>query len=84
MMKPLFVAGAFAAATLAHAQDRVLDDFERPAAWTVSATDDVKAALRAVDGRSVDYGIAREFGARSAERLVGKQSNSRCRSPRSQ
>jgi hypothetical protein len=50
MMKPLFVAGAFAAATLAHAQDRVLDDFENPAAWTVSATDDVKAALRAVDG----------------------------------
>ena len=41
------------AATLfapAHAQVRAFDDFENPAAWKLSATDDVKAALRPAEG----------------------------------
>ena len=51
-MKRLF-ALAFLAATLfasVHAQVRAFDDFENPAAWKLSATDDVKAALRPADG----------------------------------
>ena len=34
----------------AWAQDELLDDFADPSAWTVSASDDVKAALRPVSG----------------------------------
>jgi len=39
-----------ATAALAQVQERVLDDFEDPAAWTIAASDDVKASLRVVDG----------------------------------
>ena len=37
-------------ASNAWAQDELLDDFGDPAAWTVSASDDVKAALRPAPG----------------------------------
>lgn len=50
MMRTLFGWCALACATVVQAQDRVLDDFENLAAWKVSATDDVKAALRGADG----------------------------------
>ena len=48
-MKPLVALALLAVATSAHAQERVLDDFASLDAWTISATDDVKAALRSVD-----------------------------------
>jgi F5/8 type C domain len=40
---------ALVLATTAHAQDRVLDDFNTLAGWTLTATDDVKATLRSSD-----------------------------------
>ncbi|MDP9045886.1 MAG: discoidin domain-containing protein, partial [Pseudomonadota bacterium] len=42
--------GSHAARAEEPAQDRPLADFADPAAWTLTATDDVKAALRAVPG----------------------------------
>ena len=50
MMKRLLAMCVLSCIGLAHAQDRILDDFENPAAWKVSATDDVSASLRAVEG----------------------------------
>jgi hypothetical protein len=49
-MKALLPALLLALASNAWAQDKVLDDFADPAAWTVSASDDVKAALRPASG----------------------------------
>lgn len=62
-----------AGAAQAQAQDRVLDDFENPAAWKVSATDDVKAALHGVDGPHgrvlcIDYDFGQVTGYVSAKR----------------
>ena len=51
MMKPLFVAGAFAAATLAYAQDRVLDDGGSILCHhTEAALRDMQTPLRLVEG----------------------------------
>jgi hypothetical protein len=60
-------------ATAAHPQDRVLDDFENPAAWTISATDDVQATLRATDGPQgkalcIDYDFGSVTGYVAAKR----------------
>ncbi|HZT55833.1 MAG TPA: hypothetical protein VFA35_06380, partial [Burkholderiaceae bacterium] len=57
----------------AHAQDRVLDDFENPAAWQLGATDDVRAALRSADGAHgkalcIDFDFGRVTGYVSARR----------------
>ncbi len=49
-MKALLPALLLALASNAWALDEVLDDFADPAAWTVSASDDVKAALRPASG----------------------------------
>lgn len=58
------IAVALAAVTApVRAQERVLDDFADPSAWTVSATDDVKASLRAADGpHGSALCIAYDFG----------------------
>ena len=66
---------ATAFATAAHAQDRVLDDFENPAAWTISATDDVKVTLRSADGPQgkalcIDYDFGSVTGYVAAKRLL--------------
>ena len=58
-----------------HAQDRVLDDFDDLAAWKVSATDDVKAALRAADGPHgkalcVDFDFGNVTGYISVQRAL--------------
>ncbi len=75
MMRKLFAACALVCATGAHAQDRTLDDFENLAAWKVSATDDVKAALRAADGPHgkalcVDFDFGKVTGYISAQRAL--------------
>jgi len=62
-------------ATAAHAQDRVLDDFENPAAWTISATDDVKVTLRSADGPQgkalcIDYDFGSVTGYVAANRSL--------------
>jgi len=51
-MRALLLLAALAPGTLsnARAEEQVLDDFANPAAWTITATDDVKAALRFTDG----------------------------------
>ena len=59
----------------AHAQDRVLDDFTNPSAWKVSATDDVKATLRAADGPHgkalcVDFDFGKVTGYISTQRAL--------------
>ncbi|HWI12043.1 MAG TPA: discoidin domain-containing protein [Burkholderiaceae bacterium] len=64
-----------AAALPAQAQERVLDDFADPSAWTVSATDDVKASLRAADGARgralcIDYDFGRVTGYVTAQRAL--------------
>ena len=41
---------SLAMAPPASAQERVLDDFSDLSAWKIAATDDVKAALRGIDG----------------------------------
>ena len=75
MMKRLLAMCALSCTTLTHAQDRVLDDFENPAVWTVSATDDVKAALRAADGPHgralcIDFDFGSVTGYISAQRAL--------------
>ena len=57
------------------AQDRVLDDFENLADWKVSATDDVKAALRHADsahGKAlcIDFDFGTVTGYISAQRAL--------------
>ena len=64
-----------ACAASAHAQDRLLDDFANLAPWTISATDDVKAALRAVDGphgkaMCIDFDFGNVTGYVSAQRAL--------------
>jgi hypothetical protein len=49
-MKALLPALLLALASNVWALDEVLDDFADPAAWTLSASDDVKAALRPASG----------------------------------
>ena len=64
---------ATAFATAARAQDHLLDDFENPAAWTISATDDAKATPRATDGQQgkalcIDYDFGSVTGYVAAKR----------------
>ncbi|HEY9237559.1 MAG TPA: hypothetical protein VIP10_01860, partial [Burkholderiaceae bacterium] len=77
LLRPLagLVLAAAGLAAQAQAQDRVLDDFENPAAWTVAATDDVKAALRSVDGPHgkalcIDFDFGSVTGYISAQRAL--------------
>jgi hypothetical protein len=56
-------------------QDQVLDDFAEPAAWTVSASDDVKAALRPAPGPTgsalcIDFDFGKVTGYVSARRSL--------------
>jgi hypothetical protein len=64
-----------AALGAAHAQERVLDDFTDLSAWKLSATDDVKAALRSIDGPHgkalcLDYDFGRVTGYVTAQRAL--------------
>lgn len=75
MMSKRLALCALVCAASAHGQDRVLDDFENLAAWQVSATDDVKAALRAADGPHgkalcVDYDFGNVTGYITARRAL--------------
>jgi hypothetical protein len=59
----------------AQGQERVLDDFSDLAPWTVSATDDVKAALRSIDGPHgkalcVDFDFGHVTGYVTAQRAL--------------
>jgi hypothetical protein len=63
------------ATTPAKSQDTMLDDFENPAAWTLVASDDVTATLRAVDGEHgkalcVDFDFGRVTGYVAARRAL--------------
>jgi hypothetical protein len=63
------------AAAGAHAQERVLDDFADASAWHISATDDVKAALRSADGPSgralcIDFDFGHVTGYVTAQRTL--------------
>ncbi len=75
-MKALLAALALAVATAAvQAQEQVLDDFENPAAWTISATDDVKATLRSAEGASgkalcIDFDFGQVTGYVAARRAL--------------
>ena len=66
---------ALAIAPGARAQDQLLDDFADPAAWTLSATDDVKAALRPIAGPHgsalcIDFDFGQVTGYVSARRSL--------------
>jgi hypothetical protein len=57
----------------AHAEERVLDDFDSPAGWIVTATDDVKATLRSAEGADgkalcIDFDFGRVSGYVAARR----------------
>ena len=72
-MKALLL--ALALATNAWAQDELLDDFADPSAWTLSATDDVKAALRPAQGPHgsalcIDFDFGHVTGYVSARRAL--------------
>ena len=59
----------------ARAQDQLLDDFADPAAWTLSASDDVKAALRPATGPNgnalcIDFDFGKVTGYVSARRAL--------------
>jgi hypothetical protein len=59
----------------AHSQERVLDDFANLGGWTISATDDVKAALRSADGPHgkalcIDFDFGKVAGYVSAQRAL--------------
>ena len=74
-LKLLAAAALALAAALSHAQDRVLDDFENLADWKLSATDDVKAALRHADGAHgkalcIDFDFGTVTGYISAQRAL--------------
>jgi len=62
-------------AMTAAAQERILDDFDDLAPWSVSATDDVHAALRSVEGSSgkalcIDFDFGQVTGYVSARRRL--------------
>jgi len=74
-MKALLPALLLALASSAWAQDEVLDDFAQPAAWTLSASDDVKAALRPASGPHgsalcIDFDFGKVTGYVSARRSL--------------
>ena len=75
MMATRLAATLLALTAGAHAQERVLDDFTDPAAWKLSATDDVKASLRSADGphgRSlcIDFDFGTVTGYVTAQRAL--------------
>ena len=56
-------------------QDKMLDDFDNPSAWTIAASDDVKASLRSVDGEQgralcIDFDFGRVTGYVAARRVL--------------
>jgi hypothetical protein len=66
---------ATATASAARAQDQLLDEFAEPAAWTLSASDDVKAELRPALGPHgsalcIDFDFGNVTGYVSARRAV--------------
>ena len=72
-MKAWLPALLLALASHAWAQDDVLDDFADPAAWTLSVSDDVKAALRPAQGPHgaalcIDFDFGKVTGYVSARR----------------
>jgi hypothetical protein len=74
-MKALLAALLLALAPCAWAQDEVLDDFVDPAAWTLSASDDVTAALRPASGPHgsalcIDFDFGKVTGYVSARRSL--------------
>ena len=74
-MKALLPALLLALAPSAWAQDELLDDFVEPAAWTLSASDDVKAALRPDRGPHgsalcIDFDFGKVTGYVSARRSL--------------
>lgn len=74
-MRRLVVLLALAIAANASAQERVLDDFASLDAWTISATDDVKAALRSAEGphgkaMCIDFDFGQVTGYVSARRAL--------------
>jgi len=71
----LVLALVLAPASNAWAQDELLDDFADPTAWTLSATDDVKAALRPATGPHgsalcIDFDFGKVTGYVSARRAL--------------
>jgi len=59
----------------ATAQDRMLDDFDDPSAWTLIASDDVQASLRPVEGERgkalcIDFDFGRVTGYVAARRAL--------------
>jgi hypothetical protein len=61
--------------TLAAAQDRMLDDFDDPSAWSLVASDDVQAALHPIDGERgkalcIDFDFGRVTGYVAARRTL--------------
>ena len=59
----------------AQARDRMLDDFETPSAWTLVASDDVRATLRPVEGDPgralcIDFDFGRVTGYVAARRAL--------------
>jgi hypothetical protein len=74
-MKQLAAVLMVALNTVVQAQDRLLDDFENLAAWTITATDDVKASLRTTDGPHgkalcIDFDFGNVTGYVSAKRAM--------------
>jgi hypothetical protein len=75
-MKALLLALALMLASgAARAEDELLDDFADPAAWTLSASDDVKAALRPASGPHgsalcIDFDFGKVTGYVSARRSL--------------
>jgi hypothetical protein len=56
-------------------QDRLLDDFDNPSAWSIAASDDVRATLRSVDGEQgralcIDFDFGRVTGYVAARRVL--------------
>ena len=74
-MKALLAALTLTLGSNAWAQDEMLDDFADPAAWTLSATDDVQAALRHAEGPNgsalcIDFDFGKVTGYVSARRAL--------------
>ena len=75
MLLALATVMATVMASGARAQDQLLDDFADPAAWTLSASDDVKAALRPIRGPHgsalcIDFDFGKVTGYVSARRSL--------------
>jgi hypothetical protein len=72
---PVPVASPTAAPLPARSRERLLDDFENPAAWTLVVSDDVKASLRPAEGAHgkalcIDFDFGRVTGYVAAGRAL--------------